>query len=197
MRRLWTVLTLVVLAIPASALASTLSTPDAERTASGTAPVVDGGPRVRPGDDRSRAALKDGVARSEIIRRLLVQLERYDVIAYVAMQHRLRGHLSGSLTWVVATERFRYVRVSLNPDLSGEELIATLAHELQHVVEVAQAPLVVDPGTLSALYRRIGIERLSHTEAFDTEAAKRVGEQVRRELAVGTTTLGEFAQLGR
>jgi hypothetical protein len=64
-------------------------------------------------------------------------------------------------------------------------VIATLAHELQHVLEVAQSPDVKDAATMRALFERIGAVRVSSatTTAYETEAARRIGEQVLRELS--------------
>lgn len=83
--------------------------------------------------------------------------------------------------------KFRYVRIDLSTDLSSHMIIATLAHELQHVSEVIDNPLVVDEGSLSALYRRIGRpSQAIATEGWETVAALETGHQVRRELAVAS-----------
>jgi hypothetical protein len=60
-------------------------------------------------------------------------------------------------------------------------MIALIAHELRHALEVAADRSVVNDLALVALYRRIG--HISHsTHAFDTEAAEKTGRQVRDEL---------------
>ena len=51
---------------------------------------------------------------------------------------------------------FRYLRAAISTDLSSDQIIASLAHELQHVVEVIEDSNVVDERSLVALYKRIG-----------------------------------------
>jgi hypothetical protein len=139
--------------------------------------------RVRTNDPRVRATLAEGMARSATFRDVLDRVQAHDVIVYIEMQPRLRGRLSGVVTWVAATKSARYVRIGLNPELPAPALIAALAHELQHVAEIGEAPSVVDERSLSALYRGIGTERRVASDAWDTEAAKLTGEVVRKELA--------------
>lgn len=139
--------------------------------------------RVRAHDARLREALIRGAERSRAFRALLQTIESNDVIAYLEMDPRLVGKLSGRMQWVVKTKDARYVRVSINPELSGARLISTLAHELQHVAEVGHARSIVDEASLTAFYRGVGTERRSHPGEWDTEAAQETGDLVRRELA--------------
>jgi hypothetical protein len=139
--------------------------------------------RVRTTDSRVREALAAGAAGSAAFRDVLRRVGSHDVIVYVEIERQLRGRLAGVMKWVAATSHARYVRVALNPRLSGPLLIATLAHELQHVAEIGEVPSVVDERTLSAFYRGVGNERVADSEAWDTEAARLTGEVVRRELA--------------
>jgi hypothetical protein len=98
------------------------------------------------------------------------------------------------MTWVTATTTFRYVRVSLNPDLNGFMSIAALAHELQHVVEVGEAASIVDNRSLSDYYRIAGLDKRVSSDRWETEAAQRTGEIVRRELAVSYNTAADSIQ---
>lgn len=139
--------------------------------------------RVRAADARVGTALAEGRARSASFRAVLDRVDELDVIVYAETQPQLRGRLSGSMTWVTATKDFRYVRVSLNPHLSMPQLVAMLAHELRHVVEVGEAPSIVDRRTLSDYYRAAGHGHHATSDEWDTEAARRTGEIVRRELA--------------
>lgn len=139
--------------------------------------------RVRTHDARLKNALARGAERSPAFRALLQTIESNDVIVYIEMDPRIRGKLSGRMQWVVKTKEARYVRVSINPELSGAHLVSTLAHELQHVAEVGQARTIVDEATLAAFYRHVGTERRSHPGEWDTVAAQEKGDLVRRELA--------------
>lgn len=140
-------------------------------------------PRVRPNDGRSASLLLRGIERSETIRRLVANLEARDVIVYVEVQPALNRQLGGRLVWLTAAGGFRYVRVSLNPDLSLEAQIATLGHELQHAFEVASNPSIVSESSLEAYYRKTGMSTRSHDSGWDTQAARDTGDLVRREIA--------------
>jgi hypothetical protein len=61
---------------------------------------------------------------------------------------------------------------------------AVLAHELQHAVEIADAPEVRGDQTLAELYRRIGRLHLDadHTCQWETEAAIEVYDKVVQEI---------------
>jgi hypothetical protein len=78
---------------------------------------------------------------------------------------------------------YRYVRVALHPELNQDLMIAGLAHELQHVLEVIQNPEVTSEPALTALYQRIGrSNRTSGSIGWETEEARSVATRVRREL---------------
>jgi hypothetical protein len=65
-----------------------------------------------------------------------------------------------------------------------DNVIATIAHELQHAAEVIREPAVVDSLTMRELFRRIGTVsvRSSAGITYETSDALAVGEQVLREL---------------
>jgi hypothetical protein len=141
-------------------------------------------PRVRPYDGRSASLILEGLLRSSTIRAVIDRLEQLDVIVYVEMQPALRKKLAGKMTWLARTASNRYVRVSLSPELSQDTLIATLGHELQHALEVAEAPAIVDVASLQAYYQQHGITTSGEINGWDSHAARAIGDDVRRELAV-------------
>lgn len=90
------------------------------------------------------------------------------------------------LTWMTRAGDFRYVRASISMDLTPDQMIATVAHELQHAVEVIEDDSVNDEQSLVALYRRIGQQSSSASPSrWETQAAQKTGFQVRRELVSG------------
>lgn len=148
-----------------------------------------GDPHLRPQDDRVAAALRDGAKRSATFKSLVERIERSQVIVYVALNPTMKSNLNGMLTWMTQAGGFRYVRASISPDLSSDQMIATVAHELQHAVEVIEDESVTDEKTLTALYQRIGKPSGSQTPSrWETAAAQQTGNQVRREL-VGAATM--------
>ncbi|HEX6163056.1 MAG TPA: hypothetical protein VFZ31_06815 [Vicinamibacterales bacterium] len=150
----------------------------------------DGGQKLRPQDERIVLAIKEGSARSTTFKALVDRIEAGDVIVYVATNPMIKSTLSGALTWMTRAGEFRYVRASLAPDLPFDQLIASVAHELHHAVEVIEDPTVVDEKSLVDLYRRIGLpSRAAGPSGWETIAAQRTGSQVRRELVAVPTTI--------
>ncbi len=159
----------------------------------------EGGPRLRPQDDRLTEALREGAARSATFKALVNRIEASNVIVYAALNPLMKSNLSGMLTWMTRAGAFRYVRASISTDLSFDQMIATLGHELQHAVEVIEDESVTDEKSLVALYRKIGLQSsgaaLTH---WETVAAQQAGFQVRRELAsVPSNTLARSADRSR
>ena len=139
--------------------------------------------RLRPQDARLEQVLKAGAARSATFKSLVDRIEASNVIVYLALNPIMKSSLSGMLTWMTRAGDFRYVRASISTDLNADQMIATLAHELQHAVEVIEDESVTDEASLVALYRRIG--RQSGTASptrWETAAAQETGFKVRREL---------------
>lgn len=142
----------------------------------------DGGPRLRPQDTRSAQVLKEGASRSATFRTLVDRIEASNLIVYIALKPGLKSNLSGALTWMTRAGGFRYVRASISTDLTLDQMIATVAHELQHAVEVSEDESVTDERSLVALYKRIGQQSRTGSSNWETLAAQRTGTQVRREL---------------
>jgi hypothetical protein len=148
-----------------------------------------GGPRLRPQDSRSVQVLKEGAARSATFRALVDRVEASNLIVYVAVNPVMRSTLSGALTWMTRAGGFRYVRATISTDLPFDQMIASVAHELQHAVEVIEDESVTDERSLVELYKRIGQpSRAAGPSGWETLAAQRTGTQVRRELVAAPAT---------
>ena len=188
MLKLVTFIALLSTAAPMSAVAAP-DTPASSRTLLT--------PRVRASDSRTAVLLTKGLQRSATIRQLVQQLERGDVIVYIEMQPTLKRRLAGMLTWITNTKTHRYVRVSINPELNTEIAISTLGHELQHALEVANAPAIVSAQTLEQYYAAHGDSSSAERNGWDTQAARLAGDEVRRELAGtrGTRVADSIQQL--
>jgi hypothetical protein len=139
--------------------------------------------RLRPQDARLEQVLKEGARRSTTFKALVDRIEASNVIVYVALNPMMKSSLSGMLTWMTRAGGHRYLRASISTDLTFEQMIATLGHELQHAVEVIEDESVVDEKSLVALYRRIGHQNSNAAPArWETDAAQQAGFRVRREL---------------
>jgi hypothetical protein len=156
--------------------------------------------RIRPQDTRMKELLRDGYARSATFRALVNRIEASNLFVYVSFSPLMKASLAGKLTWMSRAGKFRYVRATINAEQNLDQMIATLAHELHHAVEVLEDDSVSDQRSLQELYKRIG--RPSHTgttAAWETVAAQETGLRVRRELlsaaaAMKAARVTEFAQ---
>ncbi len=137
-------------------------------------------PHVRATDSRIRALIDDARHRSATFALLYQALQQGDVILFIEVSHDLRSALAGRLVLITATPAGRYLRAEVQPKLSRPDLVATIAHEMQHALEIANATLVRDERTVAAFYHHIGLT--SDTRVFDTEEAQKVARRVRREL---------------
>ena len=145
--------------------------------------------RIRPQDPRLTDLLRDGVARSATFRSLVTRIEAGNVFVYLSLSPVMKSTLAGKLTWITNAGKFRYLRATINTEQSFDQMIATLAHELQHAVEVSADSSVTDQRSLQELYKRIGRPSFGGIIAgWETEAAQQTGLQVRRELTAATAT---------
>jgi hypothetical protein len=138
--------------------------------------------QVRSSHPTFSRLLAEGYARSETFRGLVVRLNESDVVVYVepelAPRLGLRGYLMSD---VVIGGGKRFLRIRLYPFGNVNTLIARLGHELQHAVEVADAPGVRDEDTFSQHFVRIGRVDCGAT-CYETDAAGQMQRAVAREL---------------
>ena len=139
------------------------------------APVVT---RVRPLSGPARFVVDEGLLRSPTIARLVAELHQYDVFVYIEMDEPAGARGSTSIMGVAPGWRFLRVRIFRN--LDPRQQIEVLGHELHHALEIARAANVVDEKSFRALFGRIGYES---GNGFETDAARRVEEDIRRELS--------------
>jgi hypothetical protein len=145
-------------------------------------------PHVRPEGAELRALIAETAVRSATFRQLVDRIERSDLIVYVRTQHFASGRLEGRIgfaTRATGATGARILLVELACPRSDAALAATLAHELHHATEIAEAPWVRDTAALAAYYHRIGetAPPVEHGAAFETAAARDTAVRVARELA--------------
>jgi hypothetical protein len=168
--------------LPALAMCSLLLTASPAAATPAAVPR-DGGPRIRTQDARLTELLQSGLQRSTTMRTLVARIEAGDVIVYIGFNPLMRSGLAGSLTWMTRAGDYRYLRAAISPELTPDQMVATIAHELQHAAEVIDDPTVVNQRALTELYKRIGHpSRSVIASAYETIAAQEMGLQVRREL---------------
>jgi hypothetical protein len=142
----------------------------------------DGGARIRPTDARLADILQYGIERSPTLRGLVDQIESGNVVVYLESEQSMPGLLLGALTWIGANDTLRFVRASIKVRPKSNGLVASIAHELQHVVEVVNAPWVTSDRRLRALYTAIGKRTSVSDDVWDTAEARWTTQQVLREL---------------
>ena len=149
-----------------------------------TTPAWSADEPVRSSDHWVLAAIEDGKARSTTFSGLVARLTASDAVVYVEAGLRLPAGLVGYLDHEVkAAGDFRYVRVVVDASLEHDRLIAVIAHELQHAVEVAGAPDARSSAGVSAVFRNINGGRcLRPLNCAETEGALRVQDAVSAEL---------------
>ncbi len=148
------------------------------------------GQHVRSSEPRIQALIKTGQARSVTFRGLLDALDASDVIVYieshVARESRqtVRQNLDAYLLHQVASQGgYRYLRIAVGARGSERRLIAILAHELQHAIEVAQAPAVRDSDDIERMFSALALTfGCGGTTCYETQAAKDVERIVSQEL---------------
>lgn len=149
--------------------------------------VVDG-PRLRADGVEPRALVADAAERSATFRSLVDRIEGSDLIVYVRMQHFSSGRLEGRIGFVAGATAAaggpRILLIELACPRRSADQEATLAHELRHAAEIADAPWVDGPAALARYYAAIGEggEALERGVAFETAAARETALRVKREL---------------
>lgn len=156
------------------------------------APAKDGQPevgelqfvRLKPADAEMRRILVDGHRRSETFRALVGEIQRSRVIVIIQFGLCANGRFRSCVTNVDGDARQRNVRVKINTRMNADRLIATLAHELRHVLEILADPDATNGDRTLALYRRIGEGacRKGLSDACETKAALDTEQQVLEEI---------------
>jgi hypothetical protein len=136
---------------------------------------------VRATDASTREWLRTGAIQSGTFRALLGRLALSDLIVYVGTVDRIAGGAAGQLSFTLATPTVRYVRIELAATGNVREMIALVAHELQHAVEIAAAPQVRDPQAMALLY--LGMGQGGDHARHESRAARVIEARVRTELA--------------
>jgi len=137
-------------------------------------------PRVRAVTPLVRSLIADTAARSLTVRELLARLAGSDVIVHVELTGSAQIPTARTKL-VAAVSGVRFLRIAINAGVPFADLAPLLAHELQHVLEIAEEPGAVSEAGVRQLYDRIG--RARGGDRYETDAAQQVEWVVRRELS--------------
>jgi hypothetical protein len=139
--------------------------------------------RIRTESGLLATVVETGIERSASFRSLVERIEQSDVLVHLTCDRFKSGTLAGRTLLASAGPDVRYLRVQINCQQSDPALVSVVGHELQHVVEIASAPSVVDDKSFTRLFRTIGFSTCvgSEPDRFETAAALAAGERVRAE----------------
>ena len=135
---------------------------------------------VRTIQKEGAVLLAEGMAHSPSFRRLVNRLEQSDVIVYIDLRPDMRPDVGGSLRFLAESATDRFLRIQLNRSVAKLWRVALLGHELQHAVEVAEAPGIHSAEDLRMLYRQIGVR--TGADTYDSMAARQAGLTIRDEI---------------
>jgi hypothetical protein len=140
---------------------------------------------VRSTDAAMLEVVREGSRRSKTFETLVDALNQTSTIVYVERGVCGFGHYAACLPHTVTLAGgIRYLRVLVDTSRAAD-VTALIAHELQHALEIAQAPTIRTPDDITALFRRIGRSPSCPRgvpDCFETSAALAIGDAVLDEL---------------
>lgn len=137
-------------------------------------------PHIRTTSPRLAETIATMRVQSTTFAKMVDAINASDVVVYVEGTAHLAPRLRGCVHFMGTSGGFRYVRVQVKLSIGRYDLIASLAHEMQHVVEISEHPEVTSEETLAHLYRDIGDEH--EFRHFETLGAQRTGRTVLAEI---------------
>jgi hypothetical protein len=139
---------------------------------------------IRPEAPMLKTAIATALEGSPTFRSIVERIDGSDVIVHMTCGYFKSATMAGRTMLSSAGRDFRYVRVQILCDQSSQALVAIVAHELQHVSEIASVQEVVDDNSFRRLYRKIGFPTClsPETNQFETAAAVEAGRRVRAEV---------------
>jgi hypothetical protein len=139
--------------------------------------------RIRTESNQLALVFERTVERSPTFRLIVERIEQSDVIVHVTCSNFRSLLLAGRTALVSGGPDVRYLRVEILCSQGEPALVTIVAHELQHVLEIASTPDVVDDRSFVRLFRSIGFSTClsAGLEQFETSAAITTGDRVRAE----------------
>ena len=137
---------------------------------------------VRSHERQLREAMAEGYARSPTFRALVDATEELSFVVYIATAVKLSQGMRGALLHQSAGRReMPILRVLVKANLSRDEAIATIGHELQHVVETIEGAARTSV-EMATLFEELDSNPTSGMRKYETEAAVQVSSKVAGEL---------------
>jgi len=140
---------------------------------------------IRASDDELIGLLEEGIKRSPTFKGLVDRLAKSDVILYVRPDVTAKNNVM-KMTFLAAKGGYRYLVIRVAAGRSKDQQLATLGHEMQHAVTIADASSVVDSASLRREFERVG--KLTQPSVgddffFDSPAAEEVRRRILAEIS--------------
>jgi len=140
---------------------------------------------IRASDDELVGLLEEGIKRSPTFKGLVDRLAKSDVILYVRPDVTAKNNVM-KMTFLAAKGGYRYLVIRVGAGRTKDQQLATLGHEMQHAVTIADASSVVDSASLRREFERVG--KLTQPSVgddffFDSPAAEEVRRRILAEIS--------------
>ena len=149
--------------------------------------------QIRPMGCRTAMSMANGMVRSATLRRMVDRVGELNGIVYIEdrdyVNDRTRQVLSGALLHhITVAGAYRVLHLLVAPE-SGNRQLTTIAHELQHAIEVLEATEVESDAAVDRLFERIGVN--TSAGVMETQAALDMERAVGRELSAERSSSNE------
>ena len=140
--------------------------------------------RVRGADAEMYRLIREADELSPTFRGLIDEIQRSDAIVMVQFGLCASGQIRSCVSNVTGDDRQRHIRILVNTRTTGDRLLATIAHELQHAVEIVREPQARNADAALAAVRRIAVGKCKQglSDVCETAAAQQVEATVLQEL---------------
>ena len=138
-------------------------------------------PRVRTVDKKVAALIACGTKRSPTFKQLIERIDKTDGLVYIAVgvcPYHAAACLPHKMSQAGPN---RVLHILINTQRQPQDVVASIAHELSHVMEVLAEPAIRDGGAIFSFYSRQGVRRGDEFE-FETPEAIDTELKVRAEL---------------
>jgi hypothetical protein len=151
---------------------------------------------VRAMDPGAVDACAHGRASSASFRALVASFDPERVVVHVETGVVRIFGTAGATRLVGTAGHWRYVRITVDPDLPLDARTAVIAHELQHAREIADAAAVTQ-AQVRQLYERIGRPVQGAVDTYETTDAISAGTRVWRELRTSAARTRAMARAAK
>jgi hypothetical protein len=135
--------------------------------------------QVRSSSSAIKALIVQASEQSATFRSMVETIDASDSLVYVEEGTCGRG-VRACFSGITIADSHRFLWVKVDIRKADWDLMASIGHELRHLIEVLDAPEVTTWAAMFIFYTRQGL--IGTAGAFETVAAVRAGEAVRAEL---------------